>query len=367
MLTDRLAELIARSLSKEATPAELEDLALHFQAHPEDQYFREILVNYWNSRRENFKEEDDLFYDLHFNHILALADAKAAPQAEIVEIEESARPRIRWAKRLSVAAIITGIVFAGAFFMFRPGKKTKASVPLQNEQIASRGARTKLQLPDGSQVWLNSETKLTYPDKFDESSREVRLEGEAYFDVVKDANRPFVVHTSGIDIHVLGTDFNVKSYASEPTIETTLIRGRVEIVQQNRPDAEPKILRPHMKAIYLKPVVTETKAADIKPSINKSPMKAAMVLTTLPTNMADTSIAETYWVYNKLVFDGEKFIEIAEKMGRWYNVKIKFKSDKVANTALHVSFTYETLEQALEALRISEKFIYTREGRCNRN
>src|SRR6185436_7434874 len=79
----------------------------------------------------------------------------------------------------------------------------------QNEVEAKAGARSHVLLPDGSQVWLNSESKLIYAGVFSDSTREVRLEGEGYFDIVKDPSHPFIVHTDGIDVRVLGTTFNL--------------------------------------------------------------------------------------------------------------------------------------------------------------
>jgi ferric-dicitrate binding protein FerR (iron transport regulator) len=92
---------------------------------------------------------------------------------------------------------------------------------------------------------VNSGSKLTYEGNFKGNLREVRLDGEAYFDVVKDALHPFIVHTSGIDIKVLGTAFNVKAYKVDRTIEATLIHGSIEVINQNQPGAPKIMLKPH--------------------------------------------------------------------------------------------------------------------------
>src|SRR5205085_10891901 len=85
----------------------------------------------------------------------------------------------------------------------------------QNTVMTKPGSKSKLQLPDGTQVWLNSDSKITYGESFMGATREVQLSGEAYFDVVKDKEHPFIIHTQSIDLKVLGTAFNVRSYANE--------------------------------------------------------------------------------------------------------------------------------------------------------
>ena len=97
--------------------------------------------------------------------------------------------------------------------------------------LSTKGSRSRSLLPDGTTVWLNAGSKLYYENDFN-GTREVRLEGEAFFDVVKQTDRPFIVHTSGIDIKVLGTAFNVKSYPEDKTVETTLYRGLVQVFRQ---------------------------------------------------------------------------------------------------------------------------------------
>src|SRR5439155_8152 len=126
---------------------------------------------------------------------------------------------------------------------------------------------TYMVLPDGTQVWLNAESRITYSNTFNKSLREVNLEGEAYFDVTHDAAHPFIVHTSSIAIKVLGTAFTVKSYASDKTIEATLLRGSIEVVKNNDPSAPKVILRPHEKLVFNK----EEKNSTAEPANEEAP------------------------------------------------------------------------------------------------
>ncbi len=112
------------------------------------------------------------------------------------------------------------------------------------------GSRSAVIMPDGSKIWLNAGSKIKYDRHFDIDSREVFLEGEAYFDVKK-TKRPFIVYTSHISIHVLGTRFNVKSYPDEDNIETTLVEGNIRI--ESKKSNKPVFLKPREKLTYHKP------------------------------------------------------------------------------------------------------------------
>src|SRR5437773_11061947 len=171
-------------------------------------------------------------------------------------------------KRLLVAAVLTGIILSSYFFIFQR-KNTQSKAVAINEIEAKKGARSYMLLPDGTKVWLNSDSKLEYKDNFNDSIREVTLSGEAYFDVVKDAAHPFIVHTSDIDIRVLGTAFNVKSYPKESSIETTLIHGLIEVTNKKLPGSPKVILNPHEKLVFRKQENRQLPVTDKPPATNK--------------------------------------------------------------------------------------------------
>jgi ferric-dicitrate binding protein FerR (iron transport regulator) len=363
MPQQRIYELIARQLSGEATPAELEELQNYLREHGEDQYVHDILSTYWSQHPDLLQEEEETDEEERFQRIL---QATTPEPVTIPHITEDNSPRVfplrRW---LSYAAAV--IVLAGsAFFIYRytTGRQlnapTIASNNTMSEVVARPGSRSKLVLPDGTQVWLNAESRITYHNNFNKTLREVTLEGEAFFDVTHNAAKPFIVHTSGINIKVLGTAFNVKSYASDETIEATLLRGSIEVVKQNDPTAPKVILRPNEKLVFNKKDLLDTAG-------NKAPVAAtvqpAISITRLPADIPDSVIKETSWRYNKLDFNGDSFEELAEKMDRWYDVHITINNERLKRRRLKGSFEKETIIQALEALKLSEKFEYEMEGK----
>ena len=351
MTNQRIAELLSRKLSGEATPGEEEELQLLLKDNPDDQYFTDILLSYWNSHPDT-TDADHNTADQHFAHILELAGEDTIPS-------ENKRKTtvISLIKKLSIAAVSIGII-ATAVWWFTQSSTTAVAAAQKNEIVAAKGARSSIELPDGSHVWLNSDSKLIYDAKFNDSIREVTLEGEAYFNVVKNAGRPFIVHTSGIDVQVLGTAFNVKSYPQERTIEATLIHGSIQVLNKKEPKSPKVILRPHEKLVFNKE--QHAFAAGGQQEQEKAPAAKTsdMSISALPKNIPDTSLIETSWVYNKLLFDGDTFRELAVKMERWFNVKISFKDEKVANYRLRGVFENENIEEALQALKTIVSFNY---------
>jgi ferric-dicitrate binding protein FerR (iron transport regulator) len=229
------------------------------------------------------------------------------------------------------------------------------------EVAVKRGAKSRLLLPDGSTVWLNSDSKLTYKSNFNGGvTREVTLEGEAFFDVNK-STHPFIVHTSGIDIRVLGTVFDIKSYPKEPTFEATLIRGKIEVRGNNAADGASIVLKPHEKLTLIK----DRKGFDpasvhlpLNPAHPGGKPEAPAAIKILSGKIPDSSVVETAWVYNKLVFDGETFSEITARLERWFNVKIEIVDEEVSALRFHATFENETIEDVLRSLQVTAPFDY---------
>ena len=350
MNRNRIIELYTKKITGEATVAELEEFAAFLKGN-EEQMAEELIEIWWNmppSKQAVFSNENEQ----RFNKIISTATAD-----EIIEQANISKPKkfklLLPPKVLyfAVAAIFIGVVLLVRTNVFNPPVANNYHF---NEIVAKRGTKSKLILPDGTQVWLNSESKLSYNSKFNDSIREVTLEGEAYFDVVKDKKHPFVVKTSAISIRVLGTAFNVKSYQQDPTIETTLVRGMIEVQKNNEPSASKIILRPNEKLVYNKPEASIIK--QVGQNVNANQL---ISISTLPKNIADSVRKETSWVYGRLIFDGDSFSTLAEKMERWYNVKIIIKNSKVANYRFAGMFENENIEEALKALQLIAMFKYT--------
>jgi ferric-dicitrate binding protein FerR (iron transport regulator) len=362
LLPNHLIRLITRKLTNEANLQELQELESAIRENPQAQNFYDIFTSYWSSKPDVTQGVKDHLSEAHFNYILQSASADNAEETFNEEVPVVTLNPIRvWFKRIAAAAVIIGLG-TGSYFYYNSLSQKKNNTPdnYRNEVVAKPGVRSKMLLPDGTVVWLNSQSKLAYSNSFNNNLREVHLEGEAFFEVAKDSSRPFIVHTSDIDIKVLGTAFNVKSYEKEKTIETTLIHGSIEVLNKQHPKAPKVILKPHEKLVFQKDQQHE--AAEAKNATpGGKPVKAevllpGMAIAVLPKNLPDSAMKETSWVYNKLIFEGENFRELASKMERWFNVKISFQDQKITAYRFRGVFGHENISEALQALQLTASF-----------
>ena len=347
MILDRFWQLLAKKLAGEATGDEIRELENIIKTNPDLSFSGQNVADIWQLKpQENKTETENAFAELTAK--LNLENEETPDEFAEADHGFQKRQPKKWIGVFSLAAIV-GMTLS-YFALFKKVNGDTQTAKSQKQEVTTRpGSRTRLDLPDGSIVWLNAGSKITYSQPFGENERTVGLTGEAYFDVVK-KDIPFIIHTNGASIRVLGTTFNVRSYPSEKKIETSLVKGRVEVILDKNPDNK-YVLKPSQK------LVLATEETKLKKG-NREKENPIAVLSNI--HYIDSStIAETSWVENKLVFDDESFEEIARKMERWYGVTIRFKADKLKTERLTGIFEKETIYQALGALRESTPFNFT--------
>lgn len=350
--------LLSKKIAGEASPEELAELERLVQQHPEWQYAIQNLQDIWHSDLPSDTSNEEDAYLLHLQRMKEKKIRFEAGDEETgISFEKSRSSGNR--RRILYASIAIAASLIIAFFLFTGSNnenKPGASLVKETSEISTRlGSKSRIQLPDGSIVWINAGSKLTYHKDFGKINREVELSGEAFFDVVKDKTRPFLIHTSAIDIKVLGTAFNVRAYPDDKTTEASLIRGSIEVSVKSRPN-DKVILSPNEKL-----VVENRKEDTLVSNPQKEPL---IVINTLKHDPRDSSIAETQWTENKLVFDDELFSDIAVKMERWFNVEIEIDDSRLAAKRLTGKFDGESIEQALESLAYTSttSFVFERKG-----
>ncbi|HEV2354711.1 MAG TPA: FecR domain-containing protein [Puia sp.] len=347
-------------LTGEATPEENQALEKVLKENPELHYSMQTISDLWKSTSIPDISAAESAYERHMER---LTTAEAGFPA-------GGKRR----RRLLSAGLSTFVLFAALVFWLdkrephgNRGLAGDRPAAVTNEVRTANGFRTHLTLPDGTLVWLNAGSRLAYASNYNVSRREVSLTGEAFFDVAKNSQRPFLIHTDRIDIQVLGTSFNVKSYPSDKTTETTLIRGSLEVSLKNRP-GENIILKPNEKLVVgsdpgLPAVGNLRRVAG--PGSSRPVVSSSQPLVSIgqPTYEASTgSIIETSWVDNKLTFKEESFADLARQMERWYGVTIRFADPALGQLAFTGSFKEETIQQALDALRLTAPFAYQIDG-----
>ncbi len=202
------------------------------------------------------------------------------------------------------------------------GKKDVKESEVFNTLMIPGGGEFQLVLADGTRVWLNAQTEFRYPVNFTGDSRQVYLNGEAYFEVVKDERRPFIVRTEAVDIRVLGTCFNVNDTRVDGTLEVTLVEGKVEV--GDRGTAQRVVLYPDEQARVRQGQIT---VRDVDAGLYTS------------------------WVKGKFCFEGETLEEIAAQLERWYGVSFFFTRRELQERKFTGSvFRDESIEQILRLL-----------------
>jgi len=247
-----------------------------------------------------------------------------------LEIESTSNPtaqriiRFQFKKWMRVAAMffLPLLTAAGMYFYM-----DKAAAPSNAPLVIAveRGQKANITLPDGSKVWLNSQSKLTYSSNFNIEKRELKLNGEAYFEVAHNPNKPFIVHSNDIAVEALGTAFGIKAYNEDNLISSILMRGKVRVTT---PDGA-SILMPNDRLMYDK-----TSHKKVQSTV---------------TNATDF----TGWIHNELRFEDESLGEIAKTLERVYNVEIIYASEKIRNQRYTGTVNNNSLESVLNIITLT--------------
>ena len=239
----------------------------------------------------------------------------------------------------TAAGMTVLVVGALSFLIGRLTEKPPEKAEITVRTIATEaGQRASIQLNDGTQVRLNVATRLTVPERFSETSREVQLEGEAYFVVAPDAARPFVINAGGSVVQVLGTSFDVRAYPEEPEVEVAVAEGKVALKATTLSSASTAFLTSGMVGSVLADSLINTRTV---PNLNKY----------------------LAWTEGRLEFNGAPFDEVSRALERWYDLKIHLAAPYKKVDRLTASFRDESLSEILNSISIALNLQYEREGR----
>jgi transmembrane sensor len=216
------------------------------------------------------------------------------------------------------------------------------STSSSNTITTPKGGQYRINLPDGTKVWLNAATSLKYPVQFASAERRVELNGEAYFEVAKNKYKPFKVATAKQVVEVLGTHFNISGYADERSITTTLLEGSVHVFS---PETAGKDAR-QPDGLILKPG-----------------QQSVMVSDRLFVRQADTEEAIA-WKNGLFMFSGQDLLTIMKQVERWYDVKVEFEDNALKNEVFKGTISrFKDISQLLEVLESTGSVHFKIEGR----
>lgn len=284
--------------------------------------------------------EDELWFSSVSEEKLAKYNkdvAFAAFQKRVAEIKQPKKTKshLGWVK---YAAVIAAIVSVG-YFSFKGGQNDIESGFGDIVIVTPQGSRTQLALPDGSMVWLNAGSKISYSQGFGYTVRLVRLIGEGYFEVAHDEKLPFSVESDNVRVKVLGTKFNFRDYPTDAEATVSLNEGSVSMSTSKNP-GDDKLLKPGQRA-----------------TVDK---RTGLI------RVEDYEVANSrQWTNGRLLFDGEPLQEIVNTLERSYNVKITISDKNLLPLRFYGDFLRQeqTLSEVLDALASTGKLRYEQEGK----
>ena len=254
------------------------------------------------------------------------------------EIQSTSRRGFSLSALWRYAAVVAIIIAVGCISYWRGEvnvKDTFADISVE----APLGSKTKLYLPDGTLVWLNAGSRMTYSQGFGVDNRKVELEGEGYFEVKRNEKIPFFVKTKDLQLQVLGTKFNFRDYPEDHEVVVSLLEGKVGLNNLLREEKE-AVLSPDERAVL---------------------NKANGLLTVESVTASNAS----QWTDGYLFFDEELLPDIAKELERSYNVKIHIANDSLKTFRFYGNFVRreQNIQEVLEALASTEKMQYKIEER----
>ncbi|MFV0591012.1 MAG: FecR family protein [Draconibacterium sp.] len=246
--------------------------------------------------------------------------------------DTSDRKKFTIRKVLKYAALF--LLLLSIPFSYFVGTQSNRSEVTFSTVTCQLGDKSIVFLPDSSQVWLNSGSKLTFSNTFKNGAREVYLDGEAYFSVSKDEDNPFRVKSGNITVSVLGTKFNLKAYPDENQISTTLIKGSLRV---ESPKGQ-SIIEPGQKLVY-----------------DKRTSKTNLY------ELSDTS-PETEWKEGRLVFRNESLKELELKLERWFDVDIVLADEAVGEKRYTGILERESILEVMSYFKLAHSVDYEIDG-----
>ena len=286
---DTIWSIIGKSLEGNISPDEEKALNEWINSsNTNKQLYFQIKELWYHKQDQTNNSQAIAAYDKLINRIKFAEGIQA--QSRVQRISSQVNQFVKYA---AIIFFFISFSFLSYYYIIHESSKNEfctISVP--------KGNKSEIVLPDGSKIWLNNNSKLTYPKNFNQSVRQVELIGEGYFEIQRNVKVPFIVKTSDISIKVLGTKFNISAYPNDKFIETTLISGKVTVQSNENPE------------------VISTLNPGESMTFDKLNNRAAIA-------SVDTKFY-TYWMKGEFVFKDERFETLAKRIERIYNVEITF-------------------------------------------
>ncbi len=352
----KISDLIQKFISDQISAEELQQLSRYLNQDGNSAEIEAYSREKWQNNKKN--------HNIRPNQIWSMIKGKIAEDKGIsISFQATAFKTIY--RIAGYAALIAAFLLVSWLIYRSYANKAGSAANVYSEFIVPYGSKSSVILPDGTNIRLNSGSRIKYANDFFHGERTVFLEGEAFFDVKPSEKIPFIVKTSDINIRVYGTKFNVKSFQEEKDVEMALVSGSVVIEKvDNKGNIVQNIkIKPNQIITYSKTddrfllktseIPTRDKSKYEQDNLNIEP-----VITTEPA-ISQSMEKATSWINNRLTFRGDSIYVLISKLQRWYGVEITLKNKNLNKSTFTGTFDNETIEQALNALKLTTRFSYT--------
>lgn len=357
MQEDNMLDVIRRYLSGECTPEEKVAVERWVAEDPDHREYFEAIKKVWKVIPRH-----DM--DVDFEHEWQRISTRLGidPEEEKEEHVDARLPNNStqtphispFKQLLRVAAVILIIALPAYYFASfdNNSEVTPTQVEMAMQKFETpRGESASMELSDGSKITLNSMSSVRFPKEFKEDRREIYLEGEAFFTVSHNENVPFVVHSNGVEVKVLGTEFNVDAYKEDEAVEVVVRDGKVS-VKQNKPASQED------KTQFADN--TEKPANEVILTKGQRTLVKAGEFPTTPENVGLRPYLA--WVNGEMVFEGTPMSDVITRLGRVYDLNFQVQDSTLLSKRLKASFKRETPKKVLGIIAFSLGINYEMHG-----
>ena len=324
--TDIVNDWIIGYLTNSLTPEEMQSLQNWLNVSEENRKYFSDMQEVWIAASD---EADEQHFDKERAYQLFLEHTENLVQPSVKRKAFTISP---W---IYVAAMVVIVFFCGTI-AFQSGKRVLQNQLTQITVEAPYGSKTKLYLPDGTLVWLNAGSQMSYAQDFGINERSLNLSGEAYFEVTRNEEIPFKVHTEELDVKVLGTKFNFRNYKDDLEAKVCLLEGKVALNTRQKET----ILHPDQQALL------DKKTGKLFVSGTKAAYSAE-------------------WTNDRLYFDEVLLSDIIKELERSYDVKITVADDTLNTIRFYGNFRKreQSIQEIMNVLSSTDKMTYTMNGK----
>ena len=324
--------LIRKYISQDCTPEELEDMKKLMLLPRTAQLFDEVLAESWIGLTEE-EDIDQPVLNEKLGTFYKRLEAEEGVALQKKDADQAVIHSIHRKRYMKYAAVLALFIFSlGTYGLLRLNKTPEKEFIAMKEIVNPNGRRSAIILPDSSEVFLGAGSKLVFPEKFAAGSREVKLEGEAFFQITKNPRRPFIIHTGLVQTKVLGTSFKIEAFKNQPlTVSVATGKVRVDDYTGHRLKSL-AILTPGQQVTYVsgKAITAVTDIDNVKS-----------------------------WKNGRLVFNKRSLKDITTELERWYNVKITYQNKLKAKEEITVVLQASVpLRKIMEVLSATGHFHY---------